>query len=367
MQKSRLGAIQAQISQRELEIERAPIGYLRLDPQCRIVAWNGAAERMFGFCRMETLGMGPPFEQLLPKEFWPDAEKLIDRIEHGDMSANSVNENLTKDGRRITCEWTNTPILTPNGNYAGMQCWARNVTDVRHAQSLALLGKLATSAAHDFSNLAEVMSTSSEVLQFSIQPSDPLHELADRVRTASVQATRLTRHLCDIALDTWSSPVILNVGSVLSELEMVLRRLLNKNVELSVCIDSDAWPVHASKDQLQRMILNLAFNARDSMPHGGQLTIESRNVAVGQDATEYPDCRPGDYLSLSLRDSGHGMDEATQARIFEPFFTTKGDKGMGIGLALVKGLVHRWGGQILVQSKLNYGTKVEILLPRASH
>lgn len=611
----------------QLQIDRMPIAYILYDAEIRYAGWNPAAERIFGYTREEILGR--PLLTLVPPEQWPLVESIADRLRRGDVTAHSVNDNLTKDGRLITCEWHNTPLTDANGAFIGVLSMTMDVTErvraeqalraseerlrlalaagrmgtfdwdittntiiwsdthyqlfgyppddrfpvefrhfvdrlhpddreavelaiqtamragaaytnecrlllpdgtvrwvmgsgefhyasdgqpirmlgtvvditdrkrdeaelqmrdramravsqgivitdaclpdnpityaspgferltgysaaeitgrncrflqgeesdqatiarlrsavrkaegctvellnyrqdgttfwnsltispvadtsgrvthfvgvqtdvterrrleeqFRQAQKMEAVGQLAGGVAHDFNNLLTVINGYTDLLLSQLPPEDPKREYLTEVYKAGERAGTLTRQLLTFSRQQVLEMKVLNLNSVVSDTEKMLCRLIGEDVVLMTNLFPMLGLVKADAGQIAQILINLAVNARDAMPRGGSLTVETQNVVLNANACrEFPDLQPGQFALLAVRDTGNGMDEATKARIFEPFFTTKEvGHGTGLGLATVHGIVKQSGGYISVDSAIGRGTTFKIYLPTVS-
>jgi len=237
---------------------------------------------------------------------------------------------------------------------------------LRHSQKMEAVGQLAGGVAHDFNNLLMLIQAHNERLRERLAASDPAHKDAVEIEHAVTRAASLTRQLLAFSRKQVLQPKVLDLNAVLTEVAKMLDRLIGKNIELKVAHAPSMWRVKADPGQMEQVILNLAVNARDAMPHGGKLVIETRNVELDEAyARSHEGISPGRYVRLMVRDTGTGMDTETQARMFEPFFTTKEPgKGTGLGLATVYGVVKQTGGWIWVSSEPGRGTTFEIYLPQ---
>jgi PAS domain S-box-containing protein len=265
------------------------------------------------------------------------------------------------------------PLRTAEGDLQGAICMALDITDrkqleeqLRQAQKMEAVGRLAGGIAHDFNNLLMVIQGYADLLTERLADGDPLRRNAEQIQTASQRATSLTRQLLAFSRKQMLAPKVLNVQSVVAEMEKILRRLIGEDIQLETSSAPDLGLIKADRSQIEQVILNLAVNARDAMPEGGRLTIETANVELDKAAAHPPAVlSPGKYVMLAVTDNGCGMDAETQAHIFEPFFTTKEKgKGTGLGLATVYGIVKQSGGYVWVYSEPGRGTSFKVYLPR---
>ncbi len=239
---------------------------------------------------------------------------------------------------------------------------------LRAAQKMEAVGRLAAGIAHDFNNLLTAILGSTDLLLESLPADHHAREDAVESRQAALRAADLTRQLLAFSRQQVLAPRVLDVNDVVRDFERLLRRLIGENIELSIVLAPGPATVRADPSQLEQVLVNLAVNARDAMPGGGILTIETADMAL-DDAyvANQPLVAAGDYMMIAMSDTGTGMNEETRARVFEPFFTTKErGKGTGLGLATVYGIVKQSGGYIWVYSELGIGTTFKVYLPRVA-
>src|SRR5208337_2507309 len=237
---------------------------------------------------------------------------------------------------------------------------------LRQSQKMEAIGRLAGGVAHDFNNLLMVIKGHTELLLNVLPPSDHIARKIEQIDRSADRATALTRQLLAFSRMQVLQPQVINLNSIVAEMGKLLPRLIGEDVELVVRAEQQLGAIRADASQMEQIIMNLAVNARDAMPGGGKLVIETKNADLDQTYTaSHPLMKPGAYIRITVSDTGCGMDAETQSHIFEPFFTTKEKgKGTGLGLATVYGIVKQSGGFIWVYSELGKGTCFKIYLPR---
>ncbi|GAB4420520.1 MAG: hypothetical protein Fur0044_17460 [Anaerolineae bacterium] len=235
------------------------------------------------------------------------------------------------------------------------------------SQKMEAIGRLAGGVAHDFNNILTVMTGYTDlILSRHQQPDDSEREELEQIKKAIKQATLLTRQLLTFSRKQVVQPQVINLNTIVADLETMLRRLIGEHIELVTSLEPQLGQVKADPGQMEQVVMNLAVNARDAMPHGGTLTIATSNVNLDEaEARQHVGANPGAYVRLTISDTGHGMDAETRRRIFEPFFTTKEPgHGTGLGLATVHGIVNQSSGHIVVHSEAGEGATFDIFLPQ---
>ncbi len=311
--------------------------------------------------------LGTPVTDLVPRELQGE---VTQRIREG-LEGRYEFEIRRKDGRKVLLEATTRNLLV--GGRRGRISAVRDITALRslerqfrQAQKMEAVGRLAGGVAHDFNNLLTAIFGYAELLGEELPADHPGREDLKEIRTAATRASALTRQLLAFSRQQVLQPVVLNLNDVVQNVEKMLHRLLGEDVELEAHLARDAANVKADAGQLEQVIMNLSVNARDAMPTGGKLTIETANVDLDAGyAEQHQPVIPGRYVMLAVSDTGTGMDETTKAKVFEPFFTTKeAGKGTGLGLATVYGIVKQSGGYVWLYSEPGKGATFKIYLPR---
>src|SRR3984893_9394414 len=303
--------------------------------------------------------------------------KELDRLAEDYRYAGSLNgvevQWKRKDGRVIIVRLSGCAASsTDEPGEVVLELIAEDITDrrqleeqLRQAQKMDAVGRLAGGVAHDFNNLLMVINGYTEVLLEQLDKGGDLHSKVQSIQQAADRAATLTRQLLAFSRKQLLELKVVDVNTVIGDMERLLRPLIGENIELITHLAPDTGHTRADAGQLELVIMNLVVNAKDSMPEGGKLTVKSADVTVRQNFREHRFIHPGRYAVISVSDTGHGMDKETQSRIFEPFFTTKEKgKGTGLGLSTVYGIVKQSNGYVFVESVLREGTRFRIYLPR---
>jgi two-component system, cell cycle sensor histidine kinase and response regulator CckA len=352
-----------------LIFEATPLAKWLYDVEAqRFVEVNDAAVRLYGYSRQEFLSL--KIDDISPAE---GASKLPAGSAEAALEAETlgIRRHRKKDGTLIDAEVTAYTFVL--GDRKCRLVVVQDVTERRRletqlhqAQKMDAVGRLAGGVAHDFNNMLAVILSYSHLLAMGLPEGDPTRIDLDEIRKAGERAASLTRQLLAFSRKQVLEPRPVDLNEVITQMDKMLRRLIGEDIELSTVPDENAAAVSVDPGQMEQVLMNLAVNARDAMPQGGKLTIETARVHIDETlAKQHFGLKPGPHVMLAVSDTGTGMDRATQARIFEPFFTTKEKgKGTGLGLSTVFGIVKQSGGGIWCYSELGKGTTFKIYLPR---
>ncbi len=354
-------------------LESAAQAILSVDSHGRIVLANARTEEMFGYTRSELLG--ETVEALLPLGARAghvgrrDAYFASPRVRP--MGTGMELAGRRKDGAEFPVEVSLSHIQTDEGPFA--IAFISDITQRKHledqllhAQKMEAVGRLAGGVAHDFNNMLTIISGYDRMLLDGLSLQDPLRGYAEEVAKAADRAGALTGQLLAFSRRQVMRPRVIEANELLRGADRMLRRLIGEDIELTLSLGAGAGNIKADPGQLEQIIFNLVINARDAMPDGGKLTIETAVRHLDENyARMHIGVQPGDYVLIAVSDTGHGMDAETRRHIFEPFFTTKEQgKGTGLGLATVYGTVKQSGGDIWVYSEPGRGTTFKIYFPR---
>ncbi len=341
------------------------------DAKGAIVYVNLAFEHITGYSGVEVIGKNPSLlksgkqDATFYKKLW--ASITAGRVWRGRFV------NKRKDGTLYTADTVITPVRNKSGdvvNHIGLQ---RDVTrelqleeQCRQAQKMEAIGQLTAGIAHDFNNLLIVINGFAELIRHELPQNDPLQELVSGISRSGQRSADLVNQLLAFSRKQIVKPRVLDLNAVVAKMDSMLSRVIGEHIQMQTILAPGLWPVSIDPTQFEQVILNLAVNARDAMPAGGKLTIETTNVALDEQLTaDRLEMQPGDYVLLVVSDTGIGMSDEIKAHVFEPFFTTKKvGEGTGLGLAAVHGIVKQNGGHISVYSEEDHGTTFKIYLPR---
>jgi PAS domain S-box-containing protein len=352
-------------------VEQAAEAIMMTKRDGTIVYVNPAWQRLTGYSSSEVLGRTPRLlkadvqDPRVYKELWETI--LSGGVWRGEIT------NRNKSGALYAWEETITPVRDEDGRISEFIAFGQDTSDrrdlearLRQSQKMEAVGRLAGGIAHDFNNLLTVITGYSERLLVGLPDEDPLRKGAEAIKRSADRAASLTQQLLAFSRRQIMAPKVLDLNSVVANMQKMLQRLIGEDVELVTRAGADLGRVKADPNQIEQVLMNLAVNSRDAMPRGGTLIIETANLLIDKGfAARHVGVQPGPSVMLSVTDTGCGMDDDTLSHLFEPFFTTKEQgKGTGLGLSTTYGIVKQSGGYIWVESQVGAGTTVRIYLPR---
>ena len=356
-------------------VETALDAFIQMDETGVVLEWNSQAEAMFGWSRAQAIGKTVA-ELIVPEAHRARHKDGVARFLRTGRSAilgkRFEIEAQRRDGRQIKVEVSVTALRRHNN--CVFNAFIRDLTEkiaaeeqARQAQKMEAIGQLTGGIAHDFNNILTVITGTIEILAEAVADKPEAAPIAKLIDEAAERGTALTQRLLAFARKQPLQPRDVNVNQLILETAKLLRPTLGEQIEIQSVLEHDVWPSLVDPHQLSTSVLNLALNARDAMPGGGRLTLETRNVYLDENyARANSDVEPGSYVMIAVSDTGTGIPAAIQDRVFEPFFTTKDvGKGTGLGLSMVYGFVKQSGGHIKIYSEEGHGTTIKVYLPGA--
>ena len=361
-------------------LESAVTAIITIDDRGIIESVNPATERLFGYVVSELVGQN--VKVLMPEPYKSEHDGYIDNyLKTGTKKIIGIGREVSgrrKDGVTFPLHLSVSEfVVDGRSHFTGM---IHDISDRKHveealreserrfaqAQKMEAVGQLTGGIAHDFNNLLLVISGNLELLEPYLDREEP-KALLKEAQDATSLGSKLTDQLLTFARRRHLDPQVIQLNDLVVSITDMLRRTLGEHVTLSTSLAREVWPTHADPDQFQSAIVNMALNARDAMPEGGKLVVETRNILLDEDhADVQSELKPGEYVQLSISDTGTGMPPEIRDRVFEPFFTTKEKgRGTGLGLAMVYGFVKQSGGHVTIYSEVGHGTTINLYLPRA--
>jgi PAS domain S-box-containing protein len=356
-------------------IDTALDAFVQMDETGAVVEWNPQAETIFGWSRAEVIGKRLA-EFIVPERYRAQhTEGLAHFLSTGESAVLGRRfeiEAVRCDGKEIKIELSITALRRRGGHL--FNAFVRDLTDkiaaddhLRQAQKMETIGQLTGGIAHDFNNILTVITGTIEILEEGVTDDPNLAAIARMIDEAALRGAELTQRLLAFARRQPLQPRTTDINTLIVDAAKLLRPTLGEHVEIESAFEDDAWPALVDPSQLTAALINLAVNARDAMPNGGKLVLETGNVQLDDGyARMHDEVVPGPYVMIAVSDTGHGIPAAIREKVFEPFFTTKGvGKGTGLGLSMVYGFVKQSNGHIKIYSEEGHGTTIKIYLPRA--
>ena len=352
-------------------VEGAPYGICRVSVAGCFLRVNEALRRMLGYPTSAKLLNASLREDVFQKP--SDFQRLVELLRSVEEFREVEMDWKRLDGAPITMRCSGRRLRSASEESSFYEVFVEDITErrnlerqLRMAAKMEAVGRLSGGIAHDFNNLLGVMIGYNQILERKVEQDSPLQEYIEEIKKAGQRATSLTRQLLAFSRQQILSPRVLNLNDLLSDMAKMLPRLIGEDIVVSTGLDPAIGKVKADPGQVEQVVMNLAVNARDAMPNGGTLAIKTANETLDEMyARHHPGAKPGEYVMLSVTDSGIGMNSEVLLHIFEPFFTTKEvGKGTGLGLATVYGVVKQSGGYVWVDSEIGKGTSFQIFLPR---
>jgi PAS domain S-box-containing protein len=356
---------------RQALIKGSPLAIFAIDLEGKVIFWSPAAERIFGWTEAEAIGKKLP---VIPEHRMHEFEAALVRLGMGESMQGDERTHQRKDGSRLEVAIWTAPLRDASGAISGYITIDADITErklleeqVRQSQKLEAVGRLAGGVAHDFNNLLTVIMGYVEMLIADADGSAALIEYAQEIQFAADRASSLTGQLLAFSRRQISQPKVLDLNESVAHSMKLLQRVIGEDILVVTHPEPDLGRVKADPIHIDQALMNLVVNARDAMPNGGTLTIETANVFLDEGYGErHIGVKPGPYCMLAVSDTGTGMTSEVKTRIFEPFFTTKeSGKGTGLGLSIVYGVVKQNGGDIMVYSEVDKGTTFKLYFPMA--
>jgi two-component system cell cycle sensor histidine kinase/response regulator CckA len=351
-------------------LEANPDPVVVYDIEGKVVYFNPAFTRVFGWSLGERLGK--KMDLFVPEQNWTETKMMVNRVLAGESFSGIESRRYTKEGKIIPVSISGAVLRDMDGNPVGSVINLRDISkqknlesQLQHAQKMEAVGTLAGGIAHDFNNLLQAIQGYTELLLMRKKEGEPgFRELREVIR-ASKRGAELTQQLLTFSRKVESKREPLDLNQEVGDLRQLFERTLPKMIEVEFNLAHDLRTINADSAQLKQVLMNLAVNAKDAMPDGGKIVIETQNITLDQEFSKrYAEVKPGDYVLLSMADTGHGMEKETLEHIFDPFYTTKEvGKGTGLGLAIVYGIVKNHEGYVMCFSRPGSGTSFRIYLP----
>lgn len=335
-----------------------------------VLTWNKGSERLYGYTAVEMIGRS--HDVLIPPQYRPAMDEVMSNARAGISTPRFETVRLRRDMSVVHVSMAVAPVRNRIGRVTGASVITQDITRQRRveeqfaqAQKMEAIGRLTSGIAHDFNNILTAILTTTELALGDLPAEGTTRADLEEVKRSGLRAAALTRQLLSFGRRTVPQKSTIRINEIISQVELMVRRLLGEDIVLELDLESEIGSICADPSEIEQIIVNLVMNARDAMPAGGTLTIESANVCSGDTVHGAREkAKSGKFVAFGVRDTGWGMDATTRARMFEPFFTTKDPgKGTGLGLPTVHDIVQRNGGWVDVTSEVGRGTEVLVYLP----
>ena len=352
-----------------LHRNQSPIGIIEWTTDFKFIDYNPAAEKIFGYTKNEVVGKYI-YENILPESAREQVDVIWEELISNTGGMYSVNENITKDGKIIICEWHNTPLVDDTGKVVGVASFVEDVTQqqqqeeqIRRSQKMDALGKLTGGISHDYNNILGIVMGYSELLEDALKDEPGLCKYAQEIIHAGERGRKLTKKLLSFSRQKNSEAKQVNVNEMLLDNKDMLEKTLTVRIKLEMDLSEKLCNIFVDENDFEDMLINMSINAMHAMEQRGQLTLATRVEHLSKHDALVLELKSSDYMVLTITDTGHGMDKEMISHIFEPFYTTKGQRGTGLGLSQVYGFVSRSYGTIKVYSEIDHGTRFAIYFP----
>jgi len=356
--------------------ETAPLAFVVWDLDTNVTDWNKKAEECFGWTKEEVIGNNF-FDFLIPEKDRPRVVDVVNSLLNGELKSHSINDNLTKGGEIITCEWNNSTLHDNDGNIIGAISLGLDITErkrveeektkleaqLQRAQRLESIGTLASGFAHNFNNLLMGIMANISIMLLDIDSDHQHYKYLKNIEKQIINGSKLSGQLTGYARVGKYEVKPIDLNKLLKETSNTFK-IAKKDIRIHQYLTENLYKIDADVGQIEQAILNLFVNAADAMPKGGELFIETMNVTDKDIPGKPYHSKSGSYVLLTIKDTGIGMDKMTRERIFEPFFTTKSlAEGTGLGLSSTYGIIKGHGGYIGVDSEKGHGATFRLYLP----
>ena len=357
-------------------VQNTPLGCISWDINFYCTEWNKSAEDLFGYTAEEAIGQHA-CNLIVAPELKDVINDVYNKLLTQKGGTRNTNENITKNGHILKCDWYNTPIIGENNTVTGVTSLIQDNTQrerqeeqLRRSQKMDTLGQLSAGIAHDFNNILGIVSGNLELLQMNLPSESKEYQRTESALKGTKRGVSITRKLLNFSRKDAHDVVPTNINDFITHSIELIKKSLTPSIQIETSLGKELWTTEIDQGDFEDALLNISLNAHDAMPNGGTLTITTSNqirnsLITGNTLLSNSTENNSDFVMISISDNGIGMDEEIVGKVLEPFFTTKDkNKGTGLGLSMVHGFIERSGGHIEVKSIINQGTTVNMFLPR---